>query len=55
MHDEALLELSRLEREVWDRARQRDAEQQLGELWKGIEDATRDDQTTHHGQRRPAA
>jgi hypothetical protein len=55
MHDEALLELSRLEREVWDRVRRRAAAQQLGEAWKGIEDATRNDQTTHHGQRRPVA
>lgn len=46
LHEEVALELARLEREVWDRVRRRTAAQQLGEAWKGIEDATRNDQAT---------
>lgn len=46
LHEEVALELARLEREVWDRVRRRAAAQQLGEAWKGIEDAARNDQTT---------
>lgn len=37
LHDEITLELARLQREAYDRVRKRNASQQLGEAWIGLE------------------
>lgn len=36
LHDEITLELARLQREAYDRVRNRNASQQLGEAWIGL-------------------
>lgn len=40
IHDEITLELARLQRMALERARKRNAEQQLGEAWVGLETKT---------------